>query len=172
MQDYCDRAAVSKSADYNQCAVRDKNRQYLPDTDTSAISFFSNTSWTSANARTMLPSPQSPSHKTLNTQPDTYPMHECLRVEKLPCIFLEKRESLFIILLTGSKRVELSSERHQNSSFGRRRINRVNFCGATKTSMLSRTEKESCPKRCLWSRVMSPGDRSPWQEKQVQEQQM
>lgn len=99
--------------------------------------------------------------------PDTYPMHECLRVEKLPCIFLEKRESLFIMLPAGQKRVELSSEKHQNSSSGRRGINKVNFCGATKTPMLSWIREKSCLNSfyvICGHKLMAPGERSLWED--------
>lgn len=94
-------------------------------------------------------------------------MHECLRVEKLPCIFLGKRESLFIILFAGSKRVGLCSERYQISCFGRWGLNKVNFCGAAqKSPCFHQSEKRApqIPLRCLRSRVMAQGGRSLWQD--------
>lgn len=55
-------------------------------------------------------------------------MQECLRVEKFPCVFLEKRESLFIIVAAGSARAGASLEgisESQKSSFRRRGMERV-----------------------------------------------
>lgn len=63
-------------------------------------------------------------------------MQECLRVEKLPCIFLEKRESLFIILSAGSKGAVLSVEIHWKSITGRWTM-KLNLCGVTNTSIMS-----------------------------------
>lgn len=57
----------------------------------------------------------------------TYPMQECLRVEKLPWVFLEKRESLFIIvtcvLLAGmvvGESSDVSDERLGDAAAGAR----------------------------------------------------
>lgn len=118
-------------------------------------------------------------HISLNTQPDTYPMHECLRVEKLPCIFLEKRESLFIILLAGSKKefswVQRSMKTAALESEGETKWTSVT---RPKHSMLYWIGKESCPNSfyvlcChkLWHWETGPFDRTV-EKKQFQEQQM
>lgn len=83
-------------------------------------------------------------HRWMNT----YPMQECLRVEKLPCVFLGKRESLFIIVSAGSTRAGVSSAigESQKSSFRRWGMERVNWCGTTKAPMVSYYRTESCAK--------------------------
>lgn len=83
----------------------------------------------------------------------TYPMQECLRVEKLPWVFLEKRESLFIIVSRVLLAEELvgESETCQARGLGTRQAQEVRGGGAT-TDPMAMSEQRASPKH----RPLSP----------------